>query len=144
MKRAILTGAVVALIALTNSTVVAQQSSSAAQVVTFGVARTAQLLVASFATLASARTAVPRLESRTLQRLATMPAKITFAAKESKSAGVQHVESSAAIGTSPGSSSPSSSPTMHAENVQTDLRTFLLEKASSCFGKTPVAVTITD
>jgi hypothetical protein len=133
MKRAIVTGAASLFLLLTADTLVAQQSSSATQVVTFGVARTAQVVASGLAIVASAHTTISSIESRTLQRLSAMPAKVTIAEKNSKKDGaIRAINSRLA------------SPILCSENVQMDLRAFLRGQASSLLGKFPLVLTITN
>ena len=89
-KRLLSIAVLVVVTALTTSELVAQQSSSATQVVTFGVSRTSQMVVSSVSSLASGQQALNPSARETVEHtLAALPAKVTFSTKSERSAIVQ-------------------------------------------------------
>jgi hypothetical protein len=138
--------AVVVLSVVINSNLFAQQTSSAVQIVTFGVSRTSQMLAHGFPALASTGTVFPISESKSVQqKLSSIPAKITFSSKVSGVSGSSQNQPSTSESSVSGAklSSATLTPWNNA-SVQTDLRTFLTENESAPLGNSSLLLTITE
>ncbi len=137
---------VVILSVMISSNLFAQQTSSAAQIVTFGVSRTSQMLAQSLPTFSKTGTVSSSPELRSVhQRLSIIPAKITFSSKVSGASESSHESISRSQGSVP--TAKLSSATLIPWNnarIQTDLRTFLAENQSASFGNSSVVLTITE
>ncbi len=124
-------GSIAALIVLSvmiSDNLTAQQTSSAAQIVRFGVARTPQMLVNSLSPLRSDGIVSPISSTKTPeQRLASIPAKITFSSKVLHTTGSYKKEY---LNSENSASGANLSEVLTPENDgrnQRDLKTFLLE-----------------
>ena len=145
MKRIWVISFVVVLTIVMSSNLAAQQTSSALQVVTFGVSRTSHMVAGSLNSATLSKAASLPSESWTLaQTLATIPAKITVSSKIKPSA----VSSPASLSTEKSASatdltSESAKPENY-EGVDTDLRTYLQGEATSLINTSSLVLTITD
>jgi len=139
-------GAMVVVSVVISGNLAAQQTSSAVQVVTFGVARSPQMLVNRIASIQNATTIASALISETFQpRLSRIPVKITFSSKTSdKSKAIEGQSRDSEKAVSSASSSSVTRTSRNHESIQKDLQTFMLENESVPFGNTLLALTITE
>lgn len=145
-KQLLFTALLIALIALMGNTLVAQQSSSVTQVVTFGVSRMTQAVVASVSSLTSTGPTVDVSDLKMAERkLAALPAKVTY------SSGLKH--SAVSPGRNIVDADPLTSATAqnsgvsifeHDASVQKDLRAILQQEQSAFRNTSSLVLTITD
>jgi hypothetical protein len=138
-------GTIVVMSAVISGNLVAQQTSSASQVVTFGVARARQMLVNSIAFVSNNPTNAAGLVSKIFRpRLATIPLKVTFSSKNSAGFKVTDTESlSSGQSTSRAASFSARKTPTESGSIQKDLRIFMLDNESASFGTTAMVLTIT-
>ena len=122
-------GSAVVLSVLISGSILGQQSSSAVQVVTFGVNRAPQMLAKSFASIKNAKTMSSSLVSETVKtRLAESALKITLSSTTPDAHGTLDDKSSVE----------------NRRNVQKDLLSFTTGKTPSPVDFASVLLTITD
>lgn len=144
MKGITTIGLTVLLFAALGGNLRAQQSSSAVQTVTFGVSRTSQMVVQSFASLPNEGSFTQVSDAKTFQRkLAIIPAKITFSSETpgGPSAGRSTLSRQALSQTN---LLAARSDAANSGKVQQDLRTFLQQNGTLRRGVAPLVLTITD
>lgn len=138
-------GTIVVMSVVISGNLVAQQTSSASQVVTFGVARAPQMLVNSIASVSSKPINIAGSIAKMFRpRLAAIPLKVTFSSKNSAGLKVIERESLSSEQFTSRSTSFSSRKTRREPgSIQKDLRIFMLDNESASFGNTAMVLTIT-
>ena len=139
-------GAIIGLVVILGSSLSAQQSGSALQVVTFGVVRTPQMLINSVAAISSSGPELQSSNSKAFQhQLSVVPEKITFSASSPTARATYGRQAFETDGFTNGSSLLFEQwSRWNGPQIQKDLRSFLLENKFSHLAQGPLVLTITD
>jgi hypothetical protein len=146
MNRIASIGTMAVLSAVISGNLVAQQTSSAVQVVTFGVSRTPQTLVHTIASVGKSTSFAPAMISQVLKPgLTKTPVKITFCSKTSEvSRAIERETLNSDREVLYASQFAVTRASRNKESVQKDLRTFTSEDTPAALGMASLLLTITE